>query len=184
MSTHTVPHLHICYCLGPYMEAMQLCHTSTNHTWCLVVTKHVLLYDNYTSKRNVELTALMQWRVEPSQTQQMNWRYLFSTVNGRAVHLKNVTSSQPVLTLYLLYRPSQGPNCSVPCPAGTHGGNCSSSCNCKNRAQCSPVDGSCACKPGELRRREGGVEMQEEKKSFCYFPVDLKKLNVNCSNQN
>lgn len=54
---------------------------------------------------------------------------------------------------------SQGHNCSVPCPAGTYGVNCSTSCKCKNRAQCSPVDGSCSCQPGELRRR-GRREMQ------------------------
>lgn len=43
----------------------------------------------------------------------------------------------------------QGPDCSVTCPEGKHGANCSSICRCKNGAQCSPVDGSCFCSPGE-----------------------------------
>lgn len=57
---------------------------------------------------------------------------------------------EAILTLFWN---SQGPDCSVTCPEGTHGVNCSSSCTCKNRAQCSPVDGSCSCTPGELRKR-------------------------------
>lgn len=50
----------------------------------------------------------------------------------------------------------QGPDCSVTCPEGKHGANCSSSCRCKNGAQCSPVDGSCFCTPGEQRQRGEG----------------------------
>uniref|UniRef100_A0A8C5G7P9 Multiple epidermal growth factor-like domains protein 10 n=2 Tax=Gouania willdenowi TaxID=441366 RepID=A0A8C5G7P9_GOUWI len=41
-----------------------------------------------------------------------------------------------------------GTDCSEPCPPGTYGVNCSFSCTCNNQADCSPVDGSCSCRPG------------------------------------
>lgn len=44
---------------------------------------------------------------------------------------------------------TQGADCGTPCLPGTYGVNCSSVCNCKNEAICSPVDGSCACKAGK-----------------------------------
>lgn len=43
----------------------------------------------------------------------------------------------------------QGADCGTPCLPGTYGVNCSSVCNCKNEAICSPVDGSCTCKAGK-----------------------------------
>ena len=46
--------------------------------------------------------------------------------------------------------PSQGEVCAVPCAAGTYGANCSSVCSCDNGAVCSPVDGSCTCKEGNV----------------------------------
>lgn len=43
---------------------------------------------------------------------------------------------------------SQGSDCLRTCPVGTNGINCTSLCSCKNRATCSPVDGSCSCQAG------------------------------------
>lgn len=44
----------------------------------------------------------------------------------------------------------QGEVCTVPCAAGTYGSNCSSVCSCNNGGTCSPVDGSCTCKEGNV----------------------------------
>ncbi|XP_015252832.1 PREDICTED: multiple epidermal growth factor-like domains protein 10 [Cyprinodon variegatus] len=45
-------------------------------------------------------------------------------------------------------RNTKGSRCSVPCPPHAYGVNCYASCSCKHGATCSPVDGSCDCKPG------------------------------------
>lgn len=37
-----------------------------------------------------------------------------------------------------------------PSAAGTYGPNCSSVCSCNNGGTCSPVDGSCTCKEGNV----------------------------------
>lgn len=42
----------------------------------------------------------------------------------------------------------QGDDCSVSCPAGLYGTNCTSSCSCQNHVSCSHVDGFCFCKEG------------------------------------
>lgn len=39
-------------------------------------------------------------------------------------------------------------NCSLPCPAGTWGFGCNASCQCANKAACSPQTGACSCTPG------------------------------------
>lgn len=85
-------------------------------------------------------------------------------------------------TILTLFWNSQGPDCSVTCPEGTHGVNCSSSCTCKNRAQCSPVDGSCSCTPGELRKRGrmGGWRHTITK----FFTAPLGKNSIMCRNVN
>lgn len=44
----------------------------------------------------------------------------------------------------------QGEVCAVPCAAGTYGSNCSSVCSCNNGGTCSPVDGFCTCKEGNV----------------------------------
>ena len=38
--------------------------------------------------------------------------------------------------------------CEEPCPDGTHGQNCASSCRCQNGGTCSPIDGKCFCTSG------------------------------------
>uniref|UniRef100_A0A096M2V5 Multiple EGF-like-domains 10 n=1 Tax=Poecilia formosa TaxID=48698 RepID=A0A096M2V5_POEFO len=64
-----------------------------------------------------------------------------------------------------------GSKCAVPCPAGAYGVNCSATCKCKNGVQCSPVDGSCPCKP----------EWQGIKKSKrCYFLLSGDRCFYNC----
>lgn len=42
----------------------------------------------------------------------------------------------------------QGDNCSISCPAGLYGTNCTSSCSCRNELSCSHIDGFCICKEG------------------------------------
>uniref|UniRef100_H3B9C8 Platelet endothelial aggregation receptor 1 n=1 Tax=Latimeria chalumnae TaxID=7897 RepID=H3B9C8_LATCH len=44
--------------------------------------------------------------------------------------------------------PLQGSVCSVPCPEGHFGRNCSSECLCHNGGQCDPVTGKCICEAG------------------------------------
>lgn len=39
-------------------------------------------------------------------------------------------------------------NCSVPCPPGTWGFGCNSSCQCAHEGVCSPQTGACTCTPG------------------------------------
>ena len=41
-----------------------------------------------------------------------------------------------------------GTMCSRPCPFYTYGKGCRNNCNCKNDAQCSPVNGTCICAAG------------------------------------
>ncbi|PWA23326.1 hypothetical protein CCH79_00018917 [Gambusia affinis] len=41
-----------------------------------------------------------------------------------------------------------GDDCSISCPPGLHGTNCSAACCCRNEASCSHVDGSCICREG------------------------------------
>lgn len=53
------------------------------------------------------------------------------------------------LLLMCLYNLFQGADCSIRCPAGMYGVNCSSACTCKNGATCSSVDGSCTCRAGD-----------------------------------
>ncbi len=38
--------------------------------------------------------------------------------------------------------------CDEPCPPGTHGEECKSSCQCQNGGSCHPVDGKCYCPKG------------------------------------
>ena len=38
--------------------------------------------------------------------------------------------------------------CSLTCPLGTYGENCSKACNCENNGSCDPVTGVCTCGPG------------------------------------
>lgn len=64
----------------------------------------------------------------------------------------------------------QGADCSVTCPEGKHGANCSSSCRCKNGAQCSPVDGSCFCSPGERKKTD----------TISHFKMKLQKNPFLC----
>ncbi|CAB1436171.1 unnamed protein product [Pleuronectes platessa] len=42
----------------------------------------------------------------------------------------------------------QGDDCSISCPPGLYGTNCTSSCSCHNEFSCSPSDGSCFCREG------------------------------------
>lgn len=42
----------------------------------------------------------------------------------------------------------QGDDCSISCPAGLYGTNCTSSCSCRNEISCSHIDGFCICKEG------------------------------------
>lgn len=42
----------------------------------------------------------------------------------------------------------QGDDCSISCPAGFYGINCSSSCSCHNEDSCSHLDGFCSCREG------------------------------------
>ncbi|KFP83944.1 Multiple epidermal growth factor-like domains protein 11, partial [Acanthisitta chloris] len=41
-----------------------------------------------------------------------------------------------------------GPDCSMPCPAGTWGLNCNRSCDCAHGASCDPQSGTCSCPRG------------------------------------
>jgi Laminin EGF-like (Domains III and V). len=41
-----------------------------------------------------------------------------------------------------------GKMCSRPCPFYTYGKGCRNNCNCKNDAQCTPVNGTCICAAG------------------------------------
>lgn len=41
-----------------------------------------------------------------------------------------------------------GPDCSVPCPAGSWGPSCNRSCDCAHGASCDPQSGTCHCPPG------------------------------------
>lgn len=45
----------------------------------------------------------------------------------------------------------QGDDCSISCPAGLYGTNCTSSCSCQNHVSCSHVDGFCVCKEDSER---------------------------------
>ena len=38
--------------------------------------------------------------------------------------------------------------CDEPCPPGTHGSKCQSSCQCQNGGSCHPVSGKCYCPKG------------------------------------
>ena len=42
----------------------------------------------------------------------------------------------------------QGALCEEPCPPGSHGYNCTKSCQCQHGGKCHPVTGSCSCTPG------------------------------------
>lgn len=41
-----------------------------------------------------------------------------------------------------------GANCTIPCPEGTYGNNCSQRCKCQNGGRCRANDGVCKCQPG------------------------------------
>ena len=38
--------------------------------------------------------------------------------------------------------------CDEPCPPGTHGSKCESTCQCQNGGSCHPVSGKCYCPKG------------------------------------
>lgn len=42
----------------------------------------------------------------------------------------------------------QGTICSLPCPEGFHGPNCSQECRCHNGGLCDRFTGQCRCTPG------------------------------------
>lgn len=42
----------------------------------------------------------------------------------------------------------EGQQCSLTCPLGTYGENCSKTCDCINKGSCDPVTGKCTCGPG------------------------------------
>lgn len=42
----------------------------------------------------------------------------------------------------------RGPDCSIPCSEGTWGPGCNATCQCANKAQCHPANGSCTCTAG------------------------------------
>lgn len=42
----------------------------------------------------------------------------------------------------------QGDDCSISCPSGLYGINCSLSCSCQNEISCSHLDGYCTCREG------------------------------------
>lgn len=44
--------------------------------------------------------------------------------------------------------PLQGTICSLPCPEGFHGPNCSQECHCHNGGLCDRFTGQCRCAPG------------------------------------
>lgn len=44
--------------------------------------------------------------------------------------------------------PLQGTICSLPCPEGFHGPNCSQECRCHNGGLCDRFTGQCRCAPG------------------------------------
>ena len=44
--------------------------------------------------------------------------------------------------IFLNYR------CDEPCPPGTHGSKCESTCQCQNGGSCHPVSGKCYCPKG------------------------------------
>lgn len=56
-------------------------------------------------------------------------------------YIKRVSNNKAI-TLLLFCR------CDEPCPDGTHGQNCASSCRCQNGGTCSPIDGKCFCTSG------------------------------------
>ncbi|KAJ7994572.1 hypothetical protein DPEC_G00250860 [Dallia pectoralis] len=62
----------------------------------------------------------------------------------------------------------RGDDCSVPCPAGTYGTNCSSSCSCHNEITCSHIDGACICREGWL-----GVD--------CTIPCSSGSWGLRCN---
>ena len=53
--------------------------------------------------------------------------------------------------------------CDEPCPDGTHGQNCASSCRCQNGGTCSPIDGKCFC-------TSGWTVMKNPSPSAFFFP--------------
>lgn len=44
----------------------------------------------------------------------------------------------------------QGDDCSVSCPPGLYGTNCTLSCSCHNDVSCSHTDGACVCREGSV----------------------------------
>ncbi|KAG8145220.1 hypothetical protein E2320_013578, partial [Naja naja] len=48
----------------------------------------------------------------------------------------------------LCFHHFRGEICSITCPPGSYGINCSLVCNCNNDGMCSPGDGSCFCREG------------------------------------
>lgn len=44
--------------------------------------------------------------------------------------------------------PPQGTICSLPCPEGSYGPNCSQECRCHNGGLCDRFTGQCRCAPG------------------------------------
>lgn len=48
----------------------------------------------------------------------------------------------------MLFTGWRGLDCSIPCSEGTWGPGCNATCQCANKAQCHPADGSCTCTAG------------------------------------
>jgi hypothetical protein len=60
------------------------------------------------------------------------------------INFKNVSRNvfNPNLKDLVFFR------CDEPCPPGTHGTECKSSCQCQNGGSCHPVTGKCYCPKG------------------------------------
>lgn len=119
-------------------------------TWALTAThgKLMLIVDLKTMKDSLSLKFGITYRTARG--------CMFSGFCSTWVspgHLLVVLSEPPQVFFRLHFCVIQGAACGTPCLLGTYGINCSSVCNCKNEAICSPVDGSCACKAGKCLYR-------------------------------
>ncbi|CAG2222705.1 unnamed protein product [Mytilus edulis] len=57
---------------------------------------------------------------------------------------------QPCLPNYYGVQCKQTCNCTIMCPSGTHGVNCTDECFCAHDADCNPITGDCLCPAGRV----------------------------------